>query len=69
MTVTSERLRQFMLAAQPQIFFGFQFRHPEQMAEHFEPVAVRQPNQVGRGFRDEGSRFIRAALPPQVFIP
>jgi hypothetical protein len=40
-------------AAQPDVFVGFQLRHPQQTAEHLEPMALRQPGQIGDGFRDK----------------
>jgi hypothetical protein len=44
------------------MFFRFQLRHGEQEAEHGEPVAPRQPCEVGGGLRDQGRGLIRSAL-------
>ena len=51
--------RQGPLATKPQMFLGFQLRHPEQEAKHVELVASRQP---GNGLRNQGSGLIRPAL-------
>lgn len=51
-----------MLAPGPQPLFGLELRHPEQMAEHFQPVALRQLDQFGNGLGDEGYGLIRTAL-------
>jgi hypothetical protein len=37
-------------------------RHAEQMAEHLEPVALRQFDQFGNGLRDKGHGLVWAAL-------
>ena len=39
-TDRSRALRQLALAAQPEVFLRFQFGHPQQMAEHLEPMAA-----------------------------
>ena len=64
----SKGSRQLLLAAQPQIFLRLKFGHPQQMAEHLEPVASRQPDQIGRIFRDEGCGFVRPTLPARFVV-
>ena len=54
--------RQLVLAPGAQPFFRLELRHAEQMAEHLEPVALRQLDQFGNGLRDEGHGLVRAAL-------
>ena len=57
--------RQGPLATKPQMFLGFQLRHPEQEAKHVELVASRQPGQLGQlgnGLRNQGRGLIRPAL-------
>ena len=54
--------RQLALAAQPHPLLGFQLRHFDQMGEHAEPVAPRQPAEVGERFGDEARGFIRSAI-------
>ena len=54
--------RQLALAPQPQALFGFELRHPEQMAEDLEPVAFGEFGQFGNGLRDEGHGLVGAAL-------
>ena len=44
------------------MFLGFQLRHPQEMAEHLKPMALRQPGQIGRGFRNECRGLIRPAI-------
>jgi hypothetical protein len=39
----------------------------EQMAEHLEPVALRQFDQFDNSFGDEGHGLVRAALPISFF--
>jgi hypothetical protein len=56
------RLRQLAFASQPQPFFGFELRHPEQMAEDLEPVALGEFGQFGNGLCDEGHGLVGAAL-------
>jgi hypothetical protein len=55
-------LRQFALAAEPELFLGFKLRHAEEMAEHLEPMAARQLGQIGGSFRNHGRSLLRAAL-------
>src|SRR5260370_5780019 len=54
--------RQVPFAAEPQMFLGFELRHPEQEAEHVELVASRQPGQLGNGLRNDGRGLVRASL-------
>src|SRR5665647_3283900 len=54
--------RQGPFATKPQMFLGFQLRHPEQEAKHVELVASRQPGQLGNGLRNQGRGLIRPAL-------
>jgi hypothetical protein len=56
-------LDNFCLPRSRRYSFRFQFGHAQQMAEHLEPVAACQPDQIAGGFRDEGSGLVRAALP------
>jgi hypothetical protein len=42
------------------VFLRFQLRHPQEMAEHFEPMVLRQPGQIGHGFGDKR----RGLIPP-----
>jgi hypothetical protein len=51
-----------VLAAKPEVFLRFQLRHPEQMAEHVELVAPRQPGKVSSSLCDKGRGLIRPAL-------
>jgi hypothetical protein len=44
------------------VFFGFQLRHSEQMAEDLEPVALGKFGQFGNGLGDEGHGLVGAAL-------
>jgi hypothetical protein len=44
------------------VFLGFQLRHPQEMAEHLKPMALRQPGQIGHGFRNECRGLIRPAI-------
>ena len=53
---------QLALAAQAQVLFGFQLRHPKQVNEQIKPVVPRQPRQIRRRLGDEGRGLIRAAL-------
>jgi hypothetical protein len=62
------RLGQFALAAQAQIFLGFEFRHPQQMAQQFQIVGLRQPHQVGSRLRDEGCGFIRVTFAERILV-
>jgi hypothetical protein len=50
----------FAPGAQP--FFRLELRHAEQVAEHLQPMALRQFDEFGNGFRDEGHSLVRAAL-------
>jgi hypothetical protein len=43
-------------------FFRLELRHAEQMNEHLQPMAFRQFDEFGNGFRDEGHSLVRAAL-------
>jgi hypothetical protein len=54
--------RQIALAAKPDVFVRFEQYHPEQMAEHIEPMAPRQPSKVGSSLRNQGRSLIRTAL-------
>ena len=40
-----------------------ELRHAEQMAEHLEPVSLRQLDQFGDGLRNEGHGLVRSAFP------
>ena len=51
-----------MLAPGAQPFFRLELRHAEQVAEHLQPVALRQLDQFGNGLRNEGHSLVRAAL-------
>ena len=51
-----------MLAPGTQALFRLELRHAEQMAEHLQPVALRQLDQFGNGLRNEGHGLIGAAL-------
>jgi len=55
-------LRESGLAAKPDVFLGFQLRHPQEMAEHLQPMALRQPGQLGNGFRDECRGLVRPTI-------
>lgn len=44
------------------MFLGFQSRHAEQKAKHVEPVAPRQPGEIGHGLRNEGRGLVGVAL-------
>jgi hypothetical protein len=44
------------------MFFGFQLRHPQEMAQHLKPMALRQPGQIGDVFRDECRGLVRSAI-------
>jgi hypothetical protein len=45
------------------VFLGFQLRHPQEMAEHLQPMALRQPGQVGFVRSTIAARLIGARLP------
>ena len=60
--------RQLALAAQPQPFFGFELRHPQEMVEHVEAMTTGQFDQFGNSLRDEGYSLVRAALLPPWLI-
>ena len=62
MTSLREHSRQLVLAPGAQAFLCLELRHAEQMAQHLQPVALRQLDQFGDGLRDEGHGLIRAAL-------
>jgi hypothetical protein len=55
-------LREPGFAAKPDVFLRFQLRHPQEMAEHFEPMVLRQPGQIGHGFGDK----LRGLIPPAI---
>ena len=38
------------------------------MAEHLEPMALRQLGQIGDGFRNEGRGLVRPALPARLIV-
>jgi hypothetical protein len=59
---TAQASRKPGFAAQPDVFVGFQLRHPQQTAEHLEPMALRQPGQIGDGFRDKPRGLIGPAI-------
>ena len=54
--------RQLVLAPGAQPFFRLELRHAEQMAEHLQPMALRQLDQFGNGLRNEGHGLVGAAL-------
>jgi hypothetical protein len=62
MTSLREHSRQLVLAPGAQAFLCLELRHAEQMAQHLQPVALRQLDQFGDGLRDEGHGLVRAAL-------
>jgi hypothetical protein len=43
------------------VFLGFQLRHPQEMAEHVEPMPLRQPGQFRGGFGNECRGLVRLA--------
>jgi hypothetical protein len=45
-----------------QALFRLKLRHAEQMAEHFQPMPLRQLDQFGHGFGNEGHSLVRTAL-------
>jgi hypothetical protein len=49
-------------ASGSQPFFRLELRHAEQMAEHLEPMALRQLDQFGNGLGNEGHGLVRAAF-------
>jgi hypothetical protein len=51
------------------MFFRFQLRHPQEMAEHLEPMPLRQPGQIGGGFRDEGRGLVRPTIAARLIGP
>jgi len=57
------RLRQLSLAAKPQPLLRLQLRHAKQEAEQAEPVATRQPGEVGDHLRNKGRGLVRTAIP------
>jgi len=59
---TAQALREPGFAAQPDVFVGFQLRHPQETAEHLKPMALRQPGQIGGGFRDKSGGLIGPAI-------
>src|SRR3954447_21909216 len=62
MTSLREHSRQLVLAPGAQELFRLELRHAEQMAQHLQPVALRQLDQFSNGLRDEGHGLVRAAL-------
>jgi len=58
----TEPSRQLALAPCAQALFRLELRHVEQMAEHLEPVALRQLDQFGNGLRNKGHGLVGAAL-------
>jgi hypothetical protein len=44
------------------VFLGFQLRHPQEMAEHRQPMPLRQPGQVGGGLRNKGRGLVRSTI-------
>jgi hypothetical protein len=44
------------------VFLGFQLRHPQEMAEHLQPMPLRQQGQVGGGLRNEGRGLVRSTI-------
>jgi hypothetical protein len=59
---TVSRLRQIALAAKTEMLLRFQLRHPEQEAEHVQPVATRESGKLGEGFGNEGRSLVRPTL-------
>ena len=58
----TEHSRQLVPAPGTQALFRLELRHAEQMAEHLQPVALRQLDQFGNGLRNEGHGLVGAAL-------
>ncbi len=56
-----------MLAAGPQPLLGLKLCHTKQMAEHLEPMSLRQLDQFGNSFSDEGHGLVRPPLPTPFF--
>jgi len=54
--------RQLVFAAGAQTLFRLELRHAEQMAEHLEPMALRQFDQFGNSLRYKGHGLVGAAL-------
>jgi hypothetical protein len=44
------------------VFLGFQLRHPQEVTEHLEPVALRQQGQIGDVLCDERRGLIGSAI-------
>ena len=57
-----EPSRKLVFAPGAQAFFRLELRHAEQMAEHLEPMALRQLDQFGNGLGNEGHGLVGAAL-------
>jgi hypothetical protein len=55
-------LREPGLAAKPDVLLGFQLLHPQEMAEHLQPMALRQQGQIGDVFRNESRGLVRPAI-------
>src|SRR6186713_1113446 len=54
--------RQLVFASGAQAFFRLEQRHAEQVAEHLQAMPLRQLDQFGHSFGDEGHSLVRAAL-------
>ena len=52
--------RQLAPAAKPNVLFGFQLHHRQQVVEHFEFVATGKIGKAYRGLRNQGRRLLRA---------
>jgi hypothetical protein len=55
-------LREPGFAAKPDVLLGFQLRHPQEMAEHLQPMALRQQGQIGDVFRNECRSLVGPAI-------
>jgi hypothetical protein len=51
-----------VFASRTQAFLRFELRHAEQMAEHFQPVALGQLDQFGNGLGNESHGLVRTAF-------
>jgi hypothetical protein len=65
-TVIEGPSRQLPVAAQPDALLGFHSGHLEQKDQHAEPMAPRQPGQIGNGFSNEGGGLVRPAIPRRI---
>ena len=52
-------LGKLVLAPCAHALFGLELRHAEQMAQHLEPVTLRQLDQFGNSFSNEGDGLVR----------